>query len=109
MAYDESLATRIRAILSRRKGVSERKMFGGIAFLLDGNMCCGIVDKKLMLRLGPQGAERALKEPNTKAMDFTGRPMKSMIYALPAGIEDDTDLREWVARAVKFARGLPAK
>ncbi len=109
MAYDESLAENIRGILARRKGITERKMFGGIAFMLHGNMCCGVVQKKLMLRLGPEGAQQALTEPHTKPMDFTGRPMKSMLYVTPAGWEEDDDLKRWVERALKFARGLPPK
>lgn len=109
MAYDEALAQRIREALARRKGVSERKMFGGIAFMLNGNMCCGVLEKKLMLRLGPKGAQQALKEPHTKPMDFTGRPMKSMLYVTAAGWKDEDDLQGWLDRAVKFARSLPAK
>lgn len=77
--------------------------------MLGGNMCCGVTAKKLMLRLGPDGAATALKEPHTREMDFTGRPMKSMIYLEPEGVGHDDDLKSWVARAAKFAAWLPVK
>lgn len=109
MAYDEAFASRVRAALRRRKGISERKMMGGIAFMLNGNMCCGVNGKDLMLRLGNDGAAAALGEPHARPMDFTGKPLKSMVYIGPAGTKTDTDLRAWIDRAVKFAKTLPAK
>ncbi len=109
MAYNEQLAERVRKLLRRRNGFSEKKMFGGICFLLNGNMCCGVTTNALMLRLGPEAAAQALKEPCTREMDFTGRPMKSMIYVDPEGYESDEDLKEWVQRAAEFAKSLPAK
>jgi TfoX/Sxy family transcriptional regulator of competence genes len=109
MPYDDKLATRVRALLSRRKGVSERAMFGGLAFMLNGNMCCGVVGDTLMLRLGEAGAARALGEKHARPMDFTGRPLKSMVYVAPAGLRTEAALRGWVDRAVAFARTLPAK
>jgi len=109
MAYDERLAARVRKLLKRRKGFSERKMFGGICFMLHGNMCCGVVKTDLMLRLGPQRAPGALNEPHTRKMDFTKRPMKSMIFVEPNGHEDDEDLRSWVGQAAAFATSLPPK
>ena len=80
MAYDERLAVRVRGVLADTNGVSERKMFGGLAVLVDGNMACGVVGDKLMLRLGREGAEEALCRPNVRPMDFTGRPMTGMVY-----------------------------
>lgn len=109
MAYDEALAERIRGVLKGREGVTERKMFGGIAFMVNGNMCCGVTTGEMMLRLGNEGAAAALDEKHTRAMDFTGRPMKSMIYVEPAGYGTDDDLRGWVDRALVFANSLPAK
>jgi TfoX/Sxy family transcriptional regulator of competence genes len=109
VAYDEKLAERVRAALSRKKGVSERSMFGGLAFVVNGNMCCGVVDRRLMLRLGEGGAAKALSEPHARPMDFTGRPMKTMVYVEPAGLRPDARLRAWIDRAVTFARTLPAK
>lgn len=109
MAYDAKVADRVRAALKRRRGVSEKKMFGGIAFLVNGHMCCGVNDKNLMLRLGKRGAEKALVERHTREMDFTGTPLSSMVYVTPAGYASDEDLKAWVERAIKFARTLPPK
>ncbi len=109
MAYDEALAERISSLLSGRRDIEEKKMFGGLAFLLSGNMCCGVAKERLMLRLGPEGAQAALDEEHAEPMDFTGRPMKSMIYVAAAGYESDEDLASWVDRAVAFAETLPPK
>ncbi|NOX59320.1 MAG: TfoX/Sxy family protein [Planctomycetes bacterium] len=109
MAYDENLAARVRALLRRRNGFSEKKMFGGVCFLLNGNMCCGVTPNELMLRLGAEGAADALKEPNTREMDFTGKPMRSMIYVDPEGYDSDPELKSWVTQAAKFASSLPPK
>ena len=109
MAYDEQVASRIRAVIVDESGYSERKMFGGVCFMIGGNMCCGVVKDELMLRLGDELASEALDEPHTRPMDFTGKPMKSMIYVEPQGFSDNHDLRAWVQRAVGFARTLPHK
>jgi TfoX/Sxy family transcriptional regulator of competence genes len=109
MAFDETLADRIRSVLKRQKVVAERKMFGGLAFLLNGNMCCGVTKDQLMLRLGEEGAAEALALPHARPMDFTGRPMKGMVFVAPAGLASDEDLRGWVKRAVAFVSTLPAK
>lgn len=109
MAYDEELAERIRKLIRRRKGVTERKMFGGIAFMLNGNMCCGVVDRDLVLRLGKEKTAKALNEPHTRPMNFTGKTIKSMIYVMASGIEFDDDLKDWLNRAIAFARTLQQK
>jgi TfoX/Sxy family transcriptional regulator of competence genes len=109
MAFSEALADRVRDALGKRKGITERKMFGGLAFLLNGNMCCGVMGDQLMLRLGESGAVEALAEPHTLPMDFTGRPMKNMVYVEPAGLASEEALRRWVGQAVAFASSLPAK
>lgn len=109
MAFDEDFADRIRALLADQSDVTERKMFGGLAFLIAGNMACGIVGEDLMVRLGEDGADAALDEPHTRPMDFTGRPMKSMIYVSQAGFVDEPALETWVRRGVAFARMLPPK
>ncbi len=109
MAYDETLAGRIRQALAPRPDIGERKMFGGLAFMLAGNMCCGVIADTLMLRLGNEGATEALGEPHTRPMDFTGRVMKSMLYVGPAGIATPEDLHRWVNRAADFAASLPPK
>jgi TfoX/Sxy family transcriptional regulator of competence genes len=109
MAYNHEAADRMRHILRRRKGVTERHMFGGIAFLVNGHMCCGLNGDRLMLRLGNAEAARALSEPDASPMDFTGRPLKSMVYIEPAGYASDDDLGAWVDRALRFAKSLPPK
>jgi TfoX/Sxy family transcriptional regulator of competence genes len=109
MAYDEALADRMRDALADRDDVTERKMFGGLAFLLSGNMCCGVIGSNAMLRLGEEAVDAALDEPHTRPMDFTGRPMKNMVYVEPEALEDDGDVRRWVGRAVAFAGSLPPK
>jgi TfoX/Sxy family transcriptional regulator of competence genes len=109
VAYDEKLASRIRKLLSDQQGVSEKKMFGGIAFMLDGNMCCGVTGTALMLRLGKDGADAALAEEHVRPMDFTGKPMATMVYVDPQGTADDEGLAYWVGRAMLYTRSLPAK
>jgi hypothetical protein len=108
MAYDEGLADRVRDVLASDPGLTERKMFGGLAFMLDGHMCCGIVGHDLMLRLGVDGADAALARPHVRPMDFTGRPMTGMVYVSPEGVRGRA-LRGWVERASAFARTLPPK
>ena len=109
MAYDEQLAERIRTTLADQEAVEERKMFGGIAFLHHGNMVCGVVRETLMLRLGADRAEAALDEPHARPMDFTGRPMRGMVYVDPPGFSTDDALTAWVGRALEFAATLPPK
>ncbi len=109
MAYDEMLAARVRSLLDGRPGYSERKMFGGLCFMLNGNMACGIVKDELMVRLAPETYQDALAQPHVRPMDFTGRPMKGMLYVGPAGIKEDTALARWVDRAAGFAATLPPK
>jgi len=109
MAYSEALAARIRKALARRKGVAEKKMFGGLTFMLRGHMCCGVVNDELVLRLGPEQGEKALKRPYTRECDFTGRPMKGMVMVTPGGYKTDDDLWQWVQQAADFVSSLLAK
>jgi TfoX/Sxy family transcriptional regulator of competence genes len=108
MAYDEDLADRVRALLPAAEPVTERRMFGGLAFMLGGHMFCGIVRDTLMARLGPDAADRALDQPHVRPMDFTGRPTKGMVFVDPAGLHGP-ELRRWVDAAAEYARGLPPK
>jgi TfoX/Sxy family transcriptional regulator of competence genes len=108
MAYDEKLADRMRDVLVTEPGVTERKMFGGLAFMVRGHMACGVLGDDLMLRLGADGAESALEQPRVRPMDFTGRPMKGMVFVDPAGLRGAA-LRRWVGRAVSFVASLPPK
>ncbi len=109
MAYDERLADRIRDVLGPRPGVAERKMFGGLAFMLDGHMCCGIVGDELMVRVGPDAHAEALKRAHAREMDFTGRPSKGMVFVGAEGCRTQRSLAAWVNRGVDFAASLPPK
>ncbi|MFI5323026.1 MAG: TfoX/Sxy family protein [Thermodesulfobacteriota bacterium] len=91
------------------KDISEKKMFGGIAFMLKGNMCCGVIDDLLMARVGPEGYEAALSLPHTRHMDLTGKPMRGYVYIEPGGFKTDEDLKNWVERCVEFVSTLPGK
>ncbi len=102
MAYDLSLAERIRRVLGPRADVSERKMFGGVAFMLDGKMFCGLVGEDLMVRVGPELHAQALAEPHARPMDFTGRPMKGYVFVAPAGTRTEKALARWLDRALAF-------
>ena len=108
MAYDKDLAERVRALLPAAEPVTERRMFGGLAFMLAGHMVCGIVKDAFMARLGPDAADRALEQPHVRPMDFTGRPMKGMVFIDPAGLHGPA-LQRWVTVAVEYGRTLPPK
>lgn len=109
MAFDETLAERIRQSLARRKNVEEKKMFGCICFLLNGNALAGVWKDRLIARLGPDEGEAALREPHVREFDITGRPMKGWVLVGPEGVEDDEQLDGWIQRALKFVGELPAK
>lgn len=109
MAYDEGLAERVREILDGRTDVSEKAMFGGIAFMVRGHMCLGIVRDDLMVRVGPEAYEELLRQPHARRMDFTGRPMKGFVYVASAGLEMDSALQRWVGYGLRYAASLPAK
>jgi TfoX/Sxy family transcriptional regulator of competence genes len=108
MAFDEALADRVRDVLAARPELSERKMFGGIAFMVAGNMACGVIGEDLIVRLGDDTGQ-ALAEPHTRPFDFTGKPMKSTIYVDPEGTASDADLAKWVEAGADFAASLPPK
>jgi TfoX/Sxy family transcriptional regulator of competence genes len=103
MAYDLGLADRVRRILGGVTEFEERKMFGGLSFMVNGHMCCGVVKTDLVLRLGAESAS-ALLQAHTRPMDFTGKPMKSMIYVDADGTDSDAALESWIAQAVRIAR-----
>ena len=104
MAYDEKLADRIRRALGPDDDIEERKMFGGIAFLRAGRMFVGITGDDLMVRVGPERYEESLGKPHVRPMDFTGRPLKGMVYVAPAGLRTKRALEAWVDRGVRFTR-----
>ena len=109
MAFSEALAGRIRQRLAPRKNVEEKKMFGGVGFLLNGNMLVGVWKDSLIARLGREEGDQALKEPHVKEFDITGRPMRNWVLVEPEGVEDDDQLSGWIQRAVKFVRALPPR
>lgn len=109
MAYDERLAERVREALTTRADVSEKKMFGGLCFLLGGNMACGIVGDELMVRTGPDAWTDVLALPHAREMDFTGRSLKGFVYVASRGLEDDAALDSWIRRGADYAASLPPK
>jgi len=109
MGYDETLAERVRSVLEARPELSERRMFGGIAFMIGGNMAVGVIDDDLMVRHDPEDSERMLADPNARPMDFTGKPMRGMLFVDSAGTTEDADLVAWVELGADFAASLPPK
>ncbi len=109
VAYDEQLAERVRDALSGREAISERKMFGGIAFMLAGNMAVGVTNDDLMVRLGAEDVEAALAEPHVRPMDFTGKPLKGFVFVSPEATATDEGLAGWVDAGADFAASLPPK
>jgi len=109
MAYDEGLAERIREALRDTHGVGEKRMFGGLCFLLGGNMMVGIVKDSLMARVGETAQAEALSKRGARPMDFTGKPMKGYVFVDPEGIAEDRDFESWIAMARRFVEVLPPK
>ena len=109
MAYSESLATRIRDVVGKRRGMSEKKMFGGVGFLLHGNMLVGVWKHSLIARLGPEQAALALNETEVSEFDITGKPMKGWVMVEPDGIETDEQLRKWIDKSLEFVSTLARK
>lgn len=106
--FDEDLAERVRMELAPTTLFTERKMFGGLAFMIGGNMACGVVGDELMVRTGPERYPEALTRPHARPVNFTGRPMTGMLFVGTAGLEGG-NLGEWIAIGAGYARGLPAK
>jgi TfoX/Sxy family transcriptional regulator of competence genes len=102
MAFDEALAMRVRAALASRRDIDERRMFGGLAFLMHGNMLCGVHGDALILRLGREGSAEALARPHVRPMDLTGKVLRTMVYVDPAGCRGSAQLRSWLERALRF-------
>jgi TfoX/Sxy family transcriptional regulator of competence genes len=109
MAFDQGLAQRLREQLAATGGVSEKQMFGGIAFLVDGNMCVGVIGEELIARVGLDATDAALERPGSRLFDFSGRPMKGWITVAPDALEDDAALAGWIDDALGFVRTLPPK
>lgn len=109
MAFDSDLAQRVRGVLSDRAGVTERRMFGGLAFLIDGEMFLGIRNSSVMARVGVERHQDALSMPNVRVMDFTGRPMKGYVYVDPPAIAADKELRAWVLWCADHVSRFPGR
>ena len=109
MAYDEQLADRVRAVLATWRGVSEKRMFGGLTFLIDGHTCCGIVGDELMVCVGPLAYVTALAKRRAREMDFTGRPLRGYVCVAREGLRTDQAVRSWVEWGVTFTQSLPPK
>ncbi len=109
MAYDERLAERVADLLLDQPALTERKMFGGLSFLLHGNLCCGVVKDELVVRVGPDAYQQSLTTPHAREMDFTGRPMKGWVFVDAAALDSEEALERWVAQGVRFALTLPPK
>lgn len=109
MAYDEGLAERIQQILMDRPGVSQKKMFGGLAFMMNDYMFCGVTNDELMARVGPDNYAESLAKEHVREMDFTGRSMKGYVFVAPEGVESDQELAYWVDLCAEFVLTLPPK
>lgn len=109
MAYDEKLAARLRDRLAPEAGLTEKKMFGGVGFMLNGNMCCGVHGEALIVRLAAEGTAAALRQPHTRPFDLTGRPMAGWVLVDPPGTATRAALEKWVRLSVAFASALPPK
>lgn len=109
MAYDEGVAQRIREVLDDRDDVVEKKMFGGIAFMVRGNMCVGVIGEDVMLRVGKERHAELVEREHIRPMDFTGRPMEGFLYLGPDGYESDETLAAWIDTALEFVLTLQAK
>ena len=110
MAFDEELADRIRETLAESDvPLDERRMFGGLAFMVRGHMTVGIVGEELMVRVGKDAYDAAVAQPHARPMDLTGKPMAGFVFVAPPGVDDDADLRDWVHRGLDFTGSLPPK
>lgn len=109
MSYDEQLASRVRKALAGRSDVTEKKMFGGVCFMVNGAMRCGVLKDDLIVRVGAAHHAEALAQPHTRPFDFTGRPAKGMVYVSPAGTGTDAALAGWIQRALASDHGQPPK
>ena len=109
MGYDEGVAERVRRVLSGQKNVGEKRMVGGLSFMVNGSMCCGVTGNALMVRVGPEGLAGALARPHVRPMVFAGRPLAGFVCVDPGGYRTDAALAAWVQRGIDFVATLPAK
>ena len=109
MVYDERLAERIRKTLGKNKNISEKHMFGGLSFMYGKKMLCGVLKDDLVLKMSPEQCEDALKKPNVRPMDFTGRPMKGFVYVNQKGCKSEKELKKWVDLSLNHAKSIKKK
>jgi len=109
VAYDEGLAERLRELLAEEVTIEEKRMFGGLSFLLNGNLSVGVIADELIVRVGPDAHAEAMEQPGVRAFDFTGRPMVGWVVVAPEAIEEDPALQVWVDSGLQFAGSLPPK
>jgi hypothetical protein len=109
MAYDPILNERMRALLAHTPGLAEKKMFGGVGFMINGNMACGVIGNDLIVRVGPQSYAQALAQPHVKVFAFTGKPMQGWVMVEPPGVASEHDLQAWIEQGTSFAACLPPK
>jgi len=109
VAFNQDVAERLREVFGAHPGLTEKKMFGGLSFLVNGNMCCGVIGDELVVRVDPNSVGEALARPGARPMDFTGRPMKGWVMVAPAGFATTEELTSWVELALKYVEGLPPK
>lgn len=109
MPIDETLAGRVRSVLDERVAWDEKRMFGGLAFLVNGHMACGILGDRLMVRVGPEAHESLSTRAHVSPMDFTGRPLRGFLFVEPAGTKTRRQLAAWMDRTLEFVGSLPSK
>ena len=109
MAYNEELAQRVQVLMKDLPGFNQKKMFGGVGFMLQGNMACGVNKDDLVVRVGPERYDEAISKPFTRLFDITGRPMKGWVMVGPKGCASKSDLKYWVQLGADFALSLPPK
>ena len=109
MAYNEALAQRILEVLGPQPGLEAKKMFGGMCYLLNGNMLCGVVDERMIVRLGKERQAEGMSRPHTRPFDYTDKAMSGWLMVGMEGLETEEDLADWVQVCLEYVRGLPAK
>ena len=109
MPYDKILSMHIHAVLGHLPNLEEKKMFGGVGFLVNGHMACGVHKNDLIVRVGAAGYEKVLTRPHTRPFDITGRPMTGWVMVSPGGCASESDLKVWVDLGLAFAQSLPSK
>jgi TfoX/Sxy family transcriptional regulator of competence genes len=109
MAFDVVLSERIRTKMYRRSGFTEKKMFGGICYMLNGNICCGVIKDEMVVRLDPDQTDEVLAHSCARIFDYSGHPMKGWFFISPEGVRSDQDLARWTTRSIQYAKSLPPK